>query len=91
MILKTMIQPNRTLYRGAGIYIMNGYDFYYEAKTKVNVFSTRTKANKKPQAKCPPTCEMSVCGEYVYSMFVKKMPSQEMANSLPSPLSNPLP
>ena len=38
MILKTMMQPNRTLYGGAGIYIMDGYDVYYEAKTKVNVF-----------------------------------------------------
>ena len=27
--------------------------------------------NKRPQAKCPPTCEMSVCGEYV-CMYVKK-------------------
>ena len=70
---------------------MDGYDFYYEAKTKVNVFSTRTKANKRPQAKHPPTCEMSVCGEYVYSMYVKKMPSQEMANSLPSPSQIPSP
>ena len=26
------------------------------------------KYNKRPQAKCPPTCEMSVCGEYVYNM-----------------------
>ena len=24
---------------------MDGNDFYYEARTKVNVFSTRTKAN----------------------------------------------
>ena len=31
-------------------------------------------SNKRPQAKCPPTCEMSVCGEYVYIMYVKKMP-----------------
>ena len=38
MILKTMEQPNRTLYWCAGIYIMDDYDFYYEAKTKVNVF-----------------------------------------------------
>ena len=38
MILKTIMQPNRTMYCGAGIYIMDGYDFYYEAKTKVNVF-----------------------------------------------------
>ena len=37
MILKTMMQPNRTLYRGAGIYIMDGNDFYYEARTSVNV------------------------------------------------------
>ena len=29
---------NRTLYRGAGIYIMDGYDFYHEAKTKIYVF-----------------------------------------------------
>ena len=27
--------------------------------------------NKRPQAKCPPTCEMSVYGEYVYNMYVK--------------------
>ena len=32
----TMEQPNRTLYWGAGIYIMDDYDFYNE--TKVNVF-----------------------------------------------------
>ena len=38
MILKTMEQPNRILYCGAGIYIMEGYDFYYEGNTKVNVF-----------------------------------------------------
>ena len=31
--------------------------------------------NTRPQAKCPPTCEMSVCGEYVYNMYVKNMPS----------------
>ena len=28
--------------------------------------------HKRPQAKCSPTCEMSVCGEYVYNMYVKK-------------------
>ena len=38
MILMTMVQPNRTLYRGADIYIKDGYDFYYEAKTKIYVF-----------------------------------------------------
>ena len=38
MILKTMMQTNCTLYRGAGIYIVDGNDFYYEARTKVNVF-----------------------------------------------------
>ena len=38
MILKTMIQTNRTLYWGAGIYIMDGNEFYYEARTKVNVY-----------------------------------------------------
>ena len=38
MVLNAMRQPNRTLYGGAGIYIMGGYDFYYEVKT-------RTKAN----------------------------------------------
>ena len=38
MFLKAMEQPNRILYWGACIYIMDDYDFYYEAKTKVNVF-----------------------------------------------------
>ena len=32
--------------------------------------------NKRPQARCPPTCEMSVCGEYVYNVYVKKMTSK---------------
>ena len=46
MILKTMMQPNRTLYRGAGIYIMDGNDFYYEAGTSVNVLpQEQIKAN----------------------------------------------
>ena len=27
--------------------------------------------NKKRQAKCPLMCEMSVCGECVYNMYVK--------------------
>ena len=44
--------------------------------------------DKRPQAKCPPTCEMSVCGEYIYTMYIKKMPSEEMASSLP-PLKAP--
>ena len=26
--------------------------------------------NKRPQAKCPPTFEISVCGECVYNMYV---------------------
>ena len=38
MIIKTMMQPYRTLYGGAGIYIMDGYDPYYEGKTTVNRF-----------------------------------------------------
>ena len=46
MILKTMMQPNRTLYRGAGISIMDGYDFYYEEETKVNVFLQEVVKNK---------------------------------------------
>ena len=37
MILKTMIQTNCTLYRDTGIHIMDGNDFYYEARTKVDV------------------------------------------------------
>ena len=37
---------------------------------------------KRPQAKCPPTVEMSMCGEYVYDMYVKQMPSEGMPNSL---------
>ena len=48
---------------------------------------TKTKVNgkdKRPQAKCPPTCEMSVFGEYVYNMYVKNY-IKGMANSLPSP------
>ena len=36
MILKTMMQTNCTLYWGADIYIMDGNDVYYEARTKVN-------------------------------------------------------
>ena len=38
MILKTMMKPNCTLYWGAGTYIMDGYDFYFEAMTKGNGF-----------------------------------------------------
>ena len=38
MISKTMMQPNLTLYLGAGIYIVAGYEFFYEARTKVNGF-----------------------------------------------------
>ena len=37
MISKTMMQTNFTLYRGADIYIIDGNDVYYEARTKVNV------------------------------------------------------
>ena len=37
-MLKTMLQTNCTLYGDAGIYIVDGNDFYYEARTKVNVF-----------------------------------------------------
>ena len=46
--------------------------------------------NKRSQAKCPPTCEMSVCGEYVYNMYVKNA-IKGMTNSLPFPLTKPLP
>ena len=42
------------------------------------------KPNKRPQAKCPPTCEMSVCGEYVYNMYVKNA-IKGMAKYLPPP------
>ena len=55
-----------------------------QQKKRLHVFYTDPMFDKRPQAKCPPTCEMSVCGEYV-NMYVKK--SEEMANSLPSPLS----
>ena len=45
---------------------------------------------KRPQAKCSPTCEMSVCGEYVYNMYVKKC-HQRDGEFPPLPLSKPLP
>ena len=32
------MQPNRTMYLGACISIMVGYDFFYEERTKLNVF-----------------------------------------------------
>ena len=34
-----------------------------------SVFSKRA-YNKRPQAMCPLTFEMSVCGEYVYNIYV---------------------
>ena len=46
------------------------------------VFEEKIKFDKRPQAKCPLMCEMSVCGEYVYNMYVKKIPS-------PHPLKAP--
>ena len=46
--------------------------------------------NKRPEAKCPPTCEMSVCGQYVYNMYVKNA-IKGMANSLSSPSQSPSP
>ena len=52
---------------------------------------TKYSFKKRQQAKCPPTFEMTVCGEYVYNMYVIKMPSEEMANSLPSPSQSPSP
>ena len=33
--------------------------------------ATKEKENKRPQAKCPPTFEMSICGDYVYNIYVK--------------------
>ena len=30
------------------------------------------KKNKRPQAKCLQKFEMSICGEYVYNMYVKE-------------------
>ena len=35
----------------------------------MSVFSKRA-YNKRPQAKCPPTFEVSVCGEYVYNIYI---------------------
>ena len=46
--------------------------------------------NKRPQAKCPQTCKMSVCGEYFYNMYVKKC-HQRDGKFPPLPLSKPLP
>ena len=37
--------------------------------------------DKRPQAKCPQMFEMSICGEYVYNIYVEKKPSKKMANS----------
>ena len=39
-------------------------------KVETMSFLFKCKPNKRPQAKCPPTCEMSVCGEYAYNMYV---------------------
>ena len=45
---------------------------------KIPLFKVRkerksnTGKNKRLQAKCPQMCEMSVCGEYVYNMYVKQ-------------------
>ena len=38
---------------------------------------------KRPQARCPPIYEMSVCGDYVYNKYVKKMSSKGW--QIPSP------
>ena len=38
------------------------------------------KIDKRPEAKCPPTFEMSIYDEYGYNIYVKK-PSEKMANS----------
>ena len=47
--------------------------------------------NKRPQGKCPPTCEMSVYGEYVYNMYVKKMQSKGWQIPSPLPPQSPSP
>ena len=49
--------------------------FFSKNITVFNYVKT-LRLNKWPQAKCPPVCEMSVYGEYVYNMYVKKMPSK---------------
>ena len=53
----------KSCFRYFKIYIIK---FHYYNTEKIN------RKNKRPQAKCPPTCEMSVCGEYVCNMYVKK-------------------
>ena len=45
--------------------------------------------NKRPQSKSPPTCEMSVCGEYVYNMYVKKCHQRD--DEFPPPNQSPSP
>ena len=56
------------------------------AYSKISPFSPPFSSNKRPQAKCP----MSVCGEYVYNMYVKNA-IKMMTNSLPSPSQSPSP
>ena len=50
------------------------------AKTKV-----KEAHNKRPQAKCPPTFEMSICGEYVYNICEKKVIRENGKFLHPSP------
>ena len=52
--------------------------------------TVKGKRNKRPQAKCLPTCEMSVCGEYVYNMYVKNAIRGD-GKFPPLSLSKPLP
>ena len=49
---------------------------YYSKASEYNVLYIPIKG-----VQCPPMFEMSVSGEYAYNMYVKKKPSEEMANS----------
>ena len=57
---------------------------------KLNGWKTAGKAakNKRPQEKCPPTCEMSLCGEYVYNMLKK---CHQRDGEFPPPSQSPSP
>ena len=50
------------------VYGINQYGHLNNSYPLCFLFSSvfcNLKKDKRPQAKCPPTCEMSVCGEYV--------------------------
>ena len=107
LLIKPLFQKRRFLQRQREMILQTFYGIFSVCSKTFMICSKNKKKyglqnekkglqnekNKRSQAKkCPPTCEMSAYGEYVYSMYVKKSHQRRWQISLlPRPLTPPPP